>query len=80
MGMQCEICGHKQEEKGYDWQVWTCEKCGQKYGYIEDHAILLTDDQRALLKAFALKAPTYTIHPDGTVISDAVVGSWEEKR
>jgi len=48
MRTQCEICGSENDAELYT--DWECVSCGQNYKYDEGHAIVLTEDQRALLQ------------------------------
>ena len=46
----CLICGGRHVVHRYS--EWVCHKCGQKYEYEEGHCILLTIEQREVLRKF----------------------------
>ena len=46
--MQCEICGHGWMCEEYG--ATECPKCGQDYNYEEDIHIILTEEQKHILR------------------------------
>lgn len=49
--MKCDVCDHKFTLDRYSYGC--CPKCGQEYGYDEGSMLILSDEQKEVLRKHA---------------------------